>query len=271
MGSSGFTNWVREIFIRETLEITFDRGPKDAPAIVLIHGIAATSKTWLELKELFDYEDQRIIALDLLGFGKSPSPKHASYSSNEQCRYIRRTLKKAGVKKPFTIVGHSMGSIIAANYAALWPKELTETIYLVSLPLYIKPSKNQPTNIKWQTNIYHSAYGFFLKNREFTIKGAQQIRKLLKLKDGIDVREDNWHSFRLSLKNCIEDQETYLQILESAKKFKIICGKLDEFAVKPALKLVGKQDNVQEIYVPGADHVIGKKMARAIRKEIKTP
>jgi len=81
---------------------------------LLIHGLASSSLTWLDLaKDLADlgYE---VVAPDLSGHGKSP--RKDSYSVKDWTSEI----VELGIK-PNLIVGHSIGGLVAANLYDFYP------------------------------------------------------------------------------------------------------------------------------------------------------
>ncbi len=100
--------------------------------IVLLHGLASSSRYWtpgIPLLAPF----HRLIMPDLLGFGRSPKPFRAHYTPEEHVEYLHLALAPlAGT--PFTLVGHSMGSILALYYAAAHPEAVSGSV-LISLPV----------------------------------------------------------------------------------------------------------------------------------------
>jgi pimeloyl-ACP methyl ester carboxylesterase len=109
-------------------------GPADGPTIILLHGIATSSKGWDQLVPQLATK-YRCISIDLLGFGESPKPRHAAYSSVEHVASIRRTLRGLKLKKPYIVVGHSLGSLLAARYVRLYPDEVAK-FYMLSHDRY---------------------------------------------------------------------------------------------------------------------------------------
>jgi pimeloyl-ACP methyl ester carboxylesterase len=72
---------------------------------------------------------------DLLGFGRSPKPD-GSYTIGDHLAALRRTMIHLWVgDQPFVIVGHSLGSILAVEYASRYPAEIAGLV-LLSLPCY---------------------------------------------------------------------------------------------------------------------------------------
>lgn len=80
----------------------------------------------------------RVVALDLLGFGRSPRSANGEYSLGEHAAAVIATLRELGIPAPWIIVGHSFGSLLAVHLAATSP-ELVERLVLTSLPIYSSP------------------------------------------------------------------------------------------------------------------------------------
>lgn len=108
------------------------------PAIVLIHGFLSDSRYWNKLvKELSS--SHRVITVDLLGFGKSPKPRHAHYSLDQHAALVIDTLEPL-LDEPAVVVGHSMGALISARISQRAP-ELVERLVLCNMPLYTSPEQ----------------------------------------------------------------------------------------------------------------------------------
>ena len=112
----------------------------DRDVIVFIHGIQSSSRFWTNIvfphlgRDLVDRS--RLIALDLLGFGKSPRPdSHCSYSMDEQLGAIKHTLFNVLKLRKFHLVGLSLGSIISTAFSARHPDSIS-SLTLLSLPYF---------------------------------------------------------------------------------------------------------------------------------------
>ena len=249
------------------LEVTTDKGSKEKPAIVLLHGLAASSKTWKPLLPLLDSDRNRIITLDLLGFGVSPKPQDIEYTVDQHVAAVHKTLKKLGINGSFILVGHSMGSIISVNYLTKYPKQVARAI-LVSLPLYLDDHQIDGKIAKTLNNQYLKAYQFFRENSNFTKSGAKALRKLFRVSDGIDITDSTWVSFNRSLKNTIEDQSVFKEIANTTIPITEIHGNFDEVVVSGNMKQLNKLKGVKVISVRGEDHEITKRFAKRIINEI---
>ena len=101
----------------------------EGPAIVLVHGITSSSRTWKAVMPLLA-EHHEVIAPDLLGHGNSAKPR-GDYSLGAYASGIRDLLLYLGVPK-VTIVGHSLGGGIAMQFAYQFPDRLERLVLVDS-------------------------------------------------------------------------------------------------------------------------------------------
>lgn len=249
------------------LYVTYDSGGKYRPTIILLHGVAATSKTWDVLIKELDLNIYRVIAIDLLGFGKSPKPKNCDYSTNDHVRYIRKTIKKLNILKPYILVGHSMGSIISARYCRMYSWEV-EQVFLLSPPIYFKDMSSHGVLSRKKTDLYMNAYQFMMDNKDFTITHSKRLRSIFRIEDGIDVREDTWDSFRLSLDNTIINQTAYDDIKNAELPVHVYYGSMDEFLVQESVNKLSVFDHVDITKLSAVNHAVGTKFAREVARRI---
>jgi pimeloyl-ACP methyl ester carboxylesterase len=98
-------------------------GPRDAPALLLIHGTAASLRSWDPLVPLLT-GSHRVIRIDLLGCGQSAKPDGASYAIPDQARRAGAALERLGVEHAI-VVGHSSGGCVAAALTEQRPDLVT--------------------------------------------------------------------------------------------------------------------------------------------------
>jgi pimeloyl-ACP methyl ester carboxylesterase len=98
----------------ENIHVSQD-GPCEAPALVLIHGLAASTRWWDALVPLLA-RTHRVIRIDLLGHGKSAKPTGSGYGIPEQGKRFGAALDRLGVKCAI-VVGHSTGGSVATALA----------------------------------------------------------------------------------------------------------------------------------------------------------
>lgn len=71
----------------------------------------------------------RVVIPDQIGFGKSSKPEHYQYSFAQLARSTHDLLESIGVRE-FTLVGHSMGGMLATRYALLYPDSVQKFILI---------------------------------------------------------------------------------------------------------------------------------------------
>ena len=90
--------WLR---VPYTLNIYANRRVKRPKATVLfLHGIGNSGAAWQEVIDRLP-SDIRVISIDLLGFGKSSRPNHATYNATTQARAVIATLLRAYLQSPY--------------------------------------------------------------------------------------------------------------------------------------------------------------------------
>lgn len=114
--------------------------------ILLIHGFGGNTYSWHELIPILSQKN-KVLAVDLKGFGRSPKPKDSSYSVYDQARLIIRFIQKHDLNN-LTLVGHSLGGaismVVALNLIIDEPGLLSRLIlidcvaYKQSLPGFIR-------------------------------------------------------------------------------------------------------------------------------------
>jgi pimeloyl-ACP methyl ester carboxylesterase len=101
----------------------------EGPAIVLIHGMAGSSRTWQDVLPLLA-RDHTVVAPDLLGHGGSAKPP-GDYSLGAHANALRDLLLGAlGIERA-TLVGQSLGGGVAMQLAYQHP-ELCERLVLAA-------------------------------------------------------------------------------------------------------------------------------------------
>lgn len=98
-------------------------GPRDAPALLLIHGSASSTRSWNPMVPLLT-KSHRVVRIDLLGHGRSAKPADRSYAIPDQARRVGVALDRLGVEHA-VVVGHSSGGVVATAVAEQRPDLVT--------------------------------------------------------------------------------------------------------------------------------------------------
>ena len=113
-----------------------DTGPRDAPAVVLLHGFGSSLQTfdaWVpSLSTRF-----RVIRFDLPGFGLTGADPSGDYSDRRSLVVIGALMDKLGLAKA-SFVGNSMGGRLAWMFAAAFPARV-EKLVLISPDGFASP------------------------------------------------------------------------------------------------------------------------------------
>jgi pimeloyl-ACP methyl ester carboxylesterase len=99
-----------------------DEGPKDAPAIILLHGSNASLHTWQQWVDRLG-KDYRVIRYDQPGHGLTGAHPKDDYSANAFVDVVYRIAKNRGLEK-FYLGGNSMGGWVTHEYAKQHPEKL---------------------------------------------------------------------------------------------------------------------------------------------------
>ena len=99
----------------------------EGPVLLLLHGIAGSSRTWAPVMELLR-SDFTVLAPDFLGHGKSAKPL-GDYSLGNHASSVRDFLHVLGIDRA-TVVGQSFGGGVALQFAYQFP-ERCERLVLV--------------------------------------------------------------------------------------------------------------------------------------------
>jgi pimeloyl-ACP methyl ester carboxylesterase len=107
-------------------EVAYRRAGK-GPVLLLLHGIAGSSQTWLPSMEPLQ-RDYTVLAPDFLGHGRSAKPL-GDYSLGNHASGMRDFLHVLGIERA-TVVGQSFGGGVAMQFAYQFP-ERCERLVLV--------------------------------------------------------------------------------------------------------------------------------------------
>lgn len=133
--------WHKVLHVPIRLREAVERRVKNPElTVIFLHGISATSDTWRstfrQLTKNPGLTNVRLIALDLLGFGKSLHASWLDYDYLDYEKALDAAIKRLYIRTPIVLVGHSMGSLIAADYVVNYtPIQPISQLILVSPPV----------------------------------------------------------------------------------------------------------------------------------------
>ena len=101
-------------------------GPRDAPAIVMLHGLRSYAYTWEPVAAPL-LPNWKVIALDQRGRGHSDWDAQRNYFTDAYVRDLEALVDRLALKR-FVLVGHSMGGANALVYASRHPDRLSALV-----------------------------------------------------------------------------------------------------------------------------------------------
>jgi pimeloyl-ACP methyl ester carboxylesterase len=108
-----------------------DAGTGPAVTHVLLHGIGSASGSWaLQLHAAQHRAGRRVLAWDAPGYGDSTALSGAAPDAGAYAQRLWDWLDALGATAPLTLVGHSLGAVIAARAARLQPARVRRLVLL---------------------------------------------------------------------------------------------------------------------------------------------
>jgi pimeloyl-ACP methyl ester carboxylesterase len=104
-------------------------GPAHGQPIVLLHGLASDADTWDKAVGPLAAHGLRVLAVDLLGHGRSDKP-HGGYLLDDFAAQLHLLFDELGLTTA-TLCGHSLGGAIAVHFGYHYPQHV-QRLVLVS-------------------------------------------------------------------------------------------------------------------------------------------
>lgn len=115
---------------QQNLHMTFmDVRPAKANGrtVVLLHGKNFCGATWEGTITALSGAGYRVVVPDQVGFCKSSKPAHYQFSFHQLTVNTRALLESLEIEK-ITVMGHSMGGMLAIRYALLFPEQVEQLV-----------------------------------------------------------------------------------------------------------------------------------------------
>jgi pimeloyl-ACP methyl ester carboxylesterase len=105
-----------------------DTGPKDAPAIVMLHGFGSSLDTWEPWARALDSQ-HRVVRYDMPGAGLSPPDSTGDYTDARAIAVLAALMDQLGFQRA-SLIGNSIGGRVAWKFAALKPERVTKLVLI---------------------------------------------------------------------------------------------------------------------------------------------
>ncbi len=95
--------------------------------VLLLHGKNFSGAYWANTIEPLVAAGYRVVAPDQIGFGKSSKPEDYQFSFHALATHTRNLLDELGVSE-VSVVGHSMGGMLATRFALMFPDRTSKLV-----------------------------------------------------------------------------------------------------------------------------------------------
>lgn len=257
------------------LHVPIDRGR--GPIYILLHGINSTGNDWDTVVTAMGF-DRRCIAVDELGYGRSPKPLDIDYTLGDHVEALRYTLEDMGIDEPFTLVGYSMGGPIALHYAALHPEQVSRLV-LISAPFFLRPE--QMGDAAYAKAVFQSQGSLKVLDmvRSASFAGSNLFKKLSSDDKQIiqgfintDDLDTDWHILQKNMLNAIQKPDFPQDLQRVTAPITFMVGEHDTFIVQSQIETL-KTDyapNMEVRYLADlkADHMLLENVPVLMASEI---
>lgn len=105
-----------------------DTGPREAPALILLHGFGSSLDTWEPWARALSAK-YRVIRLDLPGFGLTGPDPTGNYSDERTLAILAGLMDQLALPKA-TLIGNSLGGRFAWEFATRYPQRVTKLVLI---------------------------------------------------------------------------------------------------------------------------------------------
>lgn len=251
--------WLR---VPYSLNATEFRRPRSYDVtIILLHGIGSSARMWQALAPRLP-DTMRVIGLDLLGFGDSPKPDWQTYRVSTQADCIAKTLLTMGITGPVILVGHSLGALVAVEFAKRY-RIMVRQLILVSPPFY-RPANRPLHFVPHRERDLRRFYRLLHDNPNSALKLLRQISKVYFFNRAISINDVNISAFLSTLEAAISNQTSFADALRLKCPTQLLLGRLDMVVIPRNAKYLARHNPHIRLRMITAGHEITGLMKPAV-------
>lgn len=247
------------------MRTVFSRKAKNPElTVIFLHGISATSRTWQatirQFSKIPELSRVSFYALDLLGFGKTLQSNWLDYDYHDYEQALENTLKKLKVKTPVVLVGHSMGSLILADFATNF-----QSAYDIKRLILVSPPVLMSNELaKMPDKAYTKSYGSLQKLAKEE-PAMEVIANFIQRFSSFRGKYLTTPAFGRSMDNIILNHKNYHTFTSIKVPTLIIHGHFDPLVMHSNLKRVAKHNShVRFVSVMGHHDVSSAKRTKIL-------
>ena len=216
--------------------------------LIFIHGFRGNSNGLKAVASCFDPKKYNIYTPDL-----PPAGGHSlkTYDAASYANFIANFIKKNNLKRPI-LIGHSMGSIIAAATAEKYPELIDDKIVFLA-PISKKPAFFFACLTPLCGILPNKLITYITTRYMFIPKDKDLFKKVLQIsnKCGADytAKHDVFRSGWFSSHAAISDFDIHKDAI-------FISGENDRLIPKSATEIVARKFHAKTVYVDGTGHLL---------------
>ncbi|KAJ7976460.1 Alpha/beta hydrolase fold [Quillaja saponaria] len=291
-GCNSCVSWVKSngdhrlhLIVKEpSLDPNEDFKEKPTENVIFLHGFLSSSSFWTQtvFPTLLEQVNgnYRLVAVDLLGFGRSPKPRDCFYTLRDHLEMIEKSAIEPLHLSSFHLVAHSMGCIIALALAAKHSKSV-KSVTLVAPPYFSSLENGASLNalerlaekklwpplsfgssfMSWYEHLGRCVCFLFCQNH----RNWEWILKFITRKRDLDfmisdlsrhTHHSAWHSMHNVICGGAKFMDRYLGILTKAGvKISVVQGDQDQVVpIECCKNFKLKAPDIEVNIVRNADH-----------------
>lgn len=237
---------------RKTYAYTANRAfDASKPTVVFIHGAANDHSVWSLQSRYYAYHGWNALAVDLPGHGKSAGTALATIG--DLAGWIAQLLDAVGAKD-VTLVGHSMGSLVAMETAARHPERI-KRIAMIASAVPMQVSEALLNTSKANDHAAYEMINVFAHSNTAQL-GGNRVPGMWMMGSAMRLMERSGDGVLYADFSACNN---YAAGLEAAQKLKcpvlMILGKRDLMTpMKVARDVISKLADVKVVALDGAGH-----------------
>jgi pimeloyl-ACP methyl ester carboxylesterase len=231
--------------------------------VVFLHGFRGSGRYWEpHIRSLA--ASHQVIVVDLLGFGYSPWPADASYDIEEHLSAIHRTIQPIVGDRRITVVGHSMGAILASEYALRY-RDRVSSLVVLNAPMFrsdaeakarIREMSHMAAMFSVQRFWARASCDLVCAFRPLLFKIAPRLEPDVPPHVARDAVLHRWESFDRTLRNVVLQsrlEETLRSI--ASLPITIIHGTTDQITDRERLEATAAATGAKLVFVRGGHNI----------------
>ncbi|MFD1344506.1 alpha/beta fold hydrolase [Litorisediminicola beolgyonensis] len=237
-------------------------GRPRGPVAICVHGLTTPSFVWEGLVPHLERMGFRVLLYDLYGRGYSSRPEGAQ-TPEMFTRQLSELLAALGLDEDLTLIGYSMGGVIASRFTAAYPGRVRQLMLVAPADMGIEVSRatriarDVPVLGDW---LFHMAFP-----RQFRASLARQQALEVSVEDLGDRQAGELmkrgylravlSSLRHSLRRPLE--QAHRQIAQAGVPVLAVWGDADETVPLAGLGLLAQWNrNAHQEVIPEATHLL---------------